>query len=64
MMAQPQRVHIDIQDYFAGKDGAALRLEYLGGYGYAMTGGSMRHNRIAGPVTGLPRPGSPPSRRR
>jgi Uma2 family endonuclease len=47
MMAQPQPVPVDIQDYFAAEDRSTLRHEYLGGYVYAMTGGSMRHNRIA-----------------
>jgi Uma2 family endonuclease len=46
-MNQPQHALLDLSDYLAFDDGSPLRHEYLGGNVYAMTGGSMRHNRIA-----------------
>lgn len=46
-MTQPLRAPISLFDYLAFEDAGSLRHEYLGGYVYAMTGGSMRHNRIA-----------------
>ena len=39
---------IRVADYLAGEDSAELRSEYLGGLVYAMTGASVRHNRIVG----------------
>jgi Uma2 family endonuclease len=49
-MAQPLRAPIHLFDYLAMDDASALRHEYVGGQFYAMTGGTMRHNRIAGNV--------------
>jgi Uma2 family endonuclease len=46
-MSQPQSVLIDLPTYLAFDDNSPVRHEYLGGQVYAMTGGSMRHNRIA-----------------
>jgi Uma2 family endonuclease len=46
-MSQPQTALIDLPSYLAFDDNSPLRHEYLGGHVYAMTGGSMRHNRIA-----------------
>jgi Uma2 family endonuclease len=46
-MSQPQHALIDLHDYLAFEDASPMRHEYLGGNVYAMTGGSMRHNRIA-----------------
>lgn len=47
-MAHPLRASVHLFDYLASEDASALRHEYVGGRVYAMTGGSMRHNRIAG----------------
>lgn len=41
---------IPVADYLAGEDSAEVRSEYLGGLVYAMTGASVRHNRIVGNV--------------
>lgn len=49
-MAQPLRAPIHLFDYLAMDDASPLRHEYVGGQFYAMTGGTMRHNRIAGNV--------------
>jgi Uma2 family endonuclease len=49
-MAQPLRAPIHLFDYLAMDDASALRHEYVGGQFYAMTGGTMRHNRITGNV--------------
>lgn len=49
-MNQPQiatMALLNLRDYLAFDDTSPLRHEYLGGYVYATTGGSMRHNRIA-----------------
>lgn len=46
-MAQPLRASIHLFDYLAMDDESELRHEYVGGRIYAMTGGSLRHNRIA-----------------
>ncbi len=46
-MTQALRKPLDLADYFKAEDASPLRHEYLGGYVYAMTGGSLRHNRIA-----------------
>ena len=50
VMSQPQPALIDLPDFLAFEDASPLRHEYLGGNVYAMTGGSMRHNRIAGNI--------------
>lgn len=47
-MAQPLRAPIHLFDYLAVDDASTIRHEYVGGQVYAMTGGTMRHNRIAG----------------
>ena len=36
-----------MEDYLASEDGGDIRHEYIGGRRYAMTGASVRHNRIA-----------------
>ena len=46
-MSQPQHAPISLPDYLAFDESSPVRHEYLGGNVYAMTGGSMRHNRIA-----------------
>jgi Uma2 family endonuclease len=45
-MAQALRAPIHLFDYLAMDDASALRHEYMAGQVYAMTGGTMRHNRI------------------
>ena len=49
-MAQPLRAPIHLFDYLAMDDASQLRHEYVCGQIYAMTGGTMRHNRITGNV--------------
>lgn len=44
------RKPVDLADYLAAEDRSPKRHEYLGGYVYAMTGGTLRHNRIAGNI--------------
>lgn len=39
---------IRVADYLAAEESAELRSEYLGGLVYAMSGASVRHNRIVG----------------
>jgi len=39
---------ISVENYLAGEDSSDIRHEYLAGRVYAMTGASVRHNRIAG----------------
>ena len=46
-MAQSLQAPIHLFDYLAMDDASELRHEYVGGQIYAMTGGTMRHNRIA-----------------
>jgi Uma2 family endonuclease len=46
-MAHALQRPIDLIDYLAMDEASSLRHEYVGGYVHAMTGGSMRHNRIA-----------------
>lgn len=46
-MNQPQIALTDLASYLAFDSNSPVRHEYLGGHVYAMTGGSMRHNRIA-----------------
>lgn len=47
-MAQPLRAPNHLFDYLAMDDASTIRHEYMGGQVYAMTGGTMRHNRITG----------------
>lgn len=49
-MAHAQQSPTVFVDYLAMEEASALRHEYVGGYVHAMTGGSMRHNRIAGNI--------------
>jgi Uma2 family endonuclease len=51
-MAAPQRLAspMSVDEYLAYDDASPLRHEYVGGYVHAMTGGSLRHNLIAGNV--------------
>ena len=46
-MSNALRKPVDLADYLAAEESAAVRHEYLGGHVYAMTGGTLRHNRIA-----------------
>lgn len=46
-MAQTLRSAVELLDYLAMDDASALRHEYVAGDVHAMTGGTMRHNRIA-----------------
>lgn len=46
-MAQVLEAAIHLFDYLAMDDASEVRHEYVGGRIYAMTGGTMRHNRIA-----------------
>ncbi len=39
-----------VEEYLASEEKSELRREYLGGYLYALAGGSGRHNRIAGNI--------------
>ncbi len=47
-MAQALAAPVHLFDYLAFEDASAQRHEYVGGRIHAMTGGTMRHNRIAG----------------
>jgi Uma2 family endonuclease len=47
MTTRPQTQLVTVKDYLAGEDGGDIRHEYIGGRLYAMTGASVRHNRIA-----------------
>ena len=49
-MAQPLRAPIHLFNYLAMDDASSVRHEYVSGQFYAMTGGTMRHNRITGNV--------------
>ncbi len=49
-MAQPLQKPLSLFDYLAFDNGSHERHEYVGGRIYAMTGGTMRHNRIAGNI--------------
>ena len=46
-MAQPLRAPLPLFDYLDSEAASPLRHEYIGGHVHAMTGGTMRHNRIA-----------------
>ncbi len=46
-MAQTLAAPIHLFDYLADEDASERRHEYVGGSMHAMTGGTMRHNRIA-----------------
>jgi Uma2 family endonuclease len=46
-MAHPLQAPIHLVDYLAREETAPVRHEYVAGQVYAMTGGTMRHNRIA-----------------
>ena len=48
--AKPQPTTVD--EYLAGEIAAEVKHEYLGGYIYAMAGGTNAHNRIASNVLG------------
>ena len=49
-MAQPLQKPLSLFDYLAFDNGSQERHEYVSGRIYAMTGGTMRHNRIAGNI--------------
>jgi Uma2 family endonuclease len=46
-MSMALRKPVDLADYLAAEEQSPLRNEYVGGYVHAMTGGTLRHNRIA-----------------
>jgi Uma2 family endonuclease len=48
-MAAPERLAppMTVEEYLAFEETAPVRHEYVDGYAYAMTGGSLRHNAIA-----------------
>ena len=46
-MSYALRKPVDLGDYLLAEDTSPLRHEYLGGYVYAMTSGTLRHNRVA-----------------
>ncbi len=48
--AKPQLV--SVEDYLAGENASQVKHEFLGGYVYAMAGGTNAHNRIASNVLG------------
>jgi len=39
---------VGMDDYLAGEEASKVKHEYLGGVVYAMSGGSVEHNQIAG----------------
>lgn len=41
---------LSVEEYLACEQQGDVRHEYIGGYVYALAGGSSRHNRIAGNV--------------
>ena len=49
-MAQALLAPIDLFDFLAYDEASELRHEYVGGRIHAMTGGTLRHNRIAGNI--------------
>ena len=49
-MSQPLRKPIDLFDYLAFEASSDRRHEYVGGEVQAMTGGTARHNRVAGNI--------------
>ena len=49
-MALPLQKPIHLFEYLTFDNGSQERHEYVGGRIYAMTGGTMRHNRVAGNI--------------
>ncbi len=49
-MSQPLRKPVGLFDYLAAENASDRRSEYVGGEIHAMTGGTARHNRIAGNI--------------
>ena len=51
-MAAPQRLSppMTVEEYLAFEEASDVRHEYVDGYIYAMTGGSLRHNYITGNI--------------
>lgn len=49
-MASAPVVPVGLFDYLAAEERSPFRHEYVGGCIYAMTGGTMRHNRITGNI--------------
>jgi Uma2 family endonuclease len=49
-MSQPLRKPVGLFDYLAMENSSDRRHEYIGGEIHAMTGGTARHNRIAGNI--------------
>lgn len=54
-MAAPQRLAppMTVEEYLAFEEVSSVRHEYVDGYVYATTGGSLRHNYIAGNIAVL-----------
>ena len=50
MGAALERSHVSESEYLAAEERAATRSEYIAGEGFAMAGGSERHNRISGNI--------------
>ncbi len=49
-MSNALRKPLDLADFLAAEESSPVRHEYLGGHVYAMTGGTLRHNRITGNI--------------
>jgi Uma2 family endonuclease len=49
-MALPLQKPIHLFDYFKFENASPTRQEYVGGRIHAMTGGTMRHNRVSGNI--------------
>ena len=49
-MALPLQNPLSLFDYLAFDNRSLERHEYVGGRMYAMTGGTMRHNRVSGNI--------------
>jgi Uma2 family endonuclease len=47
---RPLEKVMTVEEYLASEEKSEVRREYLGGYVYALAGGSGRHNRIAGNI--------------
>jgi len=52
MVTQPQPPRWTVEEYLEMERGSPIKHEYLGGYVYAMAGGTRRHSRISVNVTG------------
>lgn len=50
MNAAAQTSFLTVQEYLEGEEQSEVRHEYIGGVAYAMAGGTLRHNEIAGSI--------------